>query len=176
MLTIREDQMRILSLARFELWMVTHLRTYFPHRCSHLADAELLAIVRLGVEKGRRYGLAKEADVCRFTDVMLVMGSEFDTDPQMPWAAAILSHTGFAGPESRMEMLHQAACDHLRQLDGPPPAVESDQEVWDEDEEDEEDDPQEDETEDDQAEDDSEDDAEYDDDGNEEEDALATGV
>ncbi len=119
MLTIRDEQMRALSLEMFERWLQSHLRQYFPRQSARLTDDELHQTVRSGIGKGRRYGFVLEAELCRFTDIMLVMGPDFDSDPRLPWAAAILNDSELARPGVRIEMLQEAARGHLRKLAEP---------------------------------------------------------
>jgi hypothetical protein len=140
MLTIRDEQIRALSLVMFERWLQSHLRQYFPKQCAGLTDAELRQTVRTGIARGRRYGFVHEADLCRFTDILLVMGADFDSDPRLPWAAAILNDPGLARPGVRIEMLQEAAAGHLRKLAEPPAPepVEDDVEEIDEDDDEEE--------------------------------------
>jgi hypothetical protein len=125
MLVIRDEQLRALSLPLFEQWMESHLCDYFPEQCSNLPVTELRATIREGIAKARRYGFTADADICRFVDISVVLGADFDIDPQYPWAAAILNDPAFPDAGVRLEMLFEAACEHLRQAPGPPPVEEA---------------------------------------------------
>jgi hypothetical protein len=112
MLIIRQYQMRALEFSTFERWVVSHMREHFPSQCANLGDTELLQLARAGIAKARRHGFVKKSDLCRFADLTLVMGADFDTDPGMPWAAVILGSA--VSGEVKIELLETAATDHLR--------------------------------------------------------------
>ncbi|MEK7408390.1 MAG: hypothetical protein AAB225_25235 [Acidobacteriota bacterium] len=119
MLIIREPQMRAMGLALFERWMTDHLRTHFPDQCSGLNDPQLLEFVRLGTQKARSYGFSDEAHCCRYIDLMTILGRDFDSDTELPWARDILTDPAISTPGVRIEMLHEAACEYLERLEGP---------------------------------------------------------
>jgi hypothetical protein len=119
MLTIRDEQMRVMSLALFQRWVETHLREHFPNQCAPLEGAELRRRVQCGLKKAGHYGFVQEADLCRYVDLIMVLGADFDTDPRFPWASAILNNPAFKSPGTRMETLFEAACEHLRTLEQP---------------------------------------------------------
>jgi hypothetical protein len=182
MLTVRESQMHVLSQAMFEGWMETHLREFFPRRCSTLERPVLRQFIQNGIEKAKRYGFVEEPDICRYVDVMMVCGKNFDEDPQLPWASGILGDPNINSPSMRIELLHGSAVDYLRRIEHPEEFV-SNEEPEAKDEEDEyddrliedseEDDPEEDDSEeDDSEEDDSEEDDSEEDDSEEDENAA----
>ncbi len=119
MLLIRDAQMRVLSLALFERWMQGHLRECFPDRCAQLETTDLCRFVHCGLEKARSYCFVDEADGCRFVDLMVVLGPDFDVNPQLPWASVILKNPAFPDPSTRMEALFEAACEHLHRIEHP---------------------------------------------------------
>jgi hypothetical protein len=114
MLTIRADQMRALASHYFPRWMEAHLRWCFPARCAGRSSVGLQQLIQTGILKARTHGLAADADVCRFIDMMLVLGESFDSDSALPWASAVLQDDRFTNPSARLEMLHDCACDYLR--------------------------------------------------------------
>jgi len=144
MLIIRDQQMRVLSLALFERWVVEHLREHFAGPCGELGDAGLRSLVERGLQAARRYGFVQEADLCGYLDLTVALGADFDADPRFPWASAILKNPAFKSPGRRMEALSEAACDHLRRLEHPeefatageaePPEPEEEEEDQEEDE------------------------------------------
>jgi hypothetical protein len=73
----------------------------------------LLLVMRAGIAKARQYGFRKQSDLCRFADIALVMGADFDTGPSMPWASAILNNHAISN-DVRIELLEAEATNHLR--------------------------------------------------------------
>ena len=128
MLTIRREQMTTLEFAMFERWLEVHMREHFPKQCANLSDAELLRVMRAGIAKGRRYGFLKPPDLCRFADIALVMGADFDTDASMPWASAVLNTVAISS-DVRIELLETAATDHLRTVKEAPTEIDPPEEV-----------------------------------------------
>jgi hypothetical protein len=114
MLVIRDEQMRAFATPLLEGWVEAHVRQYFPSKCASMQRGELQKRVREGIAKGRRYGFSRDADVCRFVDTSIVLGTDFDRDPRFPWAGDILSDSAFKDPSVRLEMLFEAACAYLR--------------------------------------------------------------
>lgn len=78
---------------RFVQKMKQHFREIYPERCP--ADERALEeLIIKGTEKARSYSICSEADVCRFLTVMFELGQDFDTNPELPWAAQILRGPG----------------------------------------------------------------------------------
>ena len=117
MLTLRQAQMDALDADRardFEARLVQHLRTVFPSRCEPLGDQGLLDVARDGIERAESHGLSSEREICKYVDLMFVLGPGFDRDPRLPWAAEILGDPGTRDGLSRIERLSRAALDYLR--------------------------------------------------------------
>ena len=116
MLTIRQAQFAVLSqleVQKFEDWMLVHLKKFFPRQSAALGDTQLRETVRHGIEQAAGYGLTARCDVCKYIDLMVVFGRDFDTDKRYPWAAEILSER--RNPSAKTQALHGAALKHLRQ-------------------------------------------------------------
>jgi hypothetical protein len=115
MLTIRQEQITVFSqleVEKFEEWMLAHLKKFFPAKCRALGESKLLEIIRRGVKRAAVYQFTSKRDVCKFIDLMVVFGREFDTDKRLPWAGKILASKG--APEQKMQDLYAAAHRHLR--------------------------------------------------------------
>jgi len=96
MLPMRKEQIAAFSAAevnKFEDWMVTHLRKFFPRQCNQLGELPLRETIRYGISRAANYGLLAKRDVCKYIDVMLVLGRDFDKDRRYPWAAGTLGRT-----------------------------------------------------------------------------------
>jgi hypothetical protein len=113
MLTIRLAQIAVLArveVQKFEVWMTTHLEKFFPAQSAAMGDLQLLAFIRYGIEHASHYGFRAKRDVCKYIDLMVVFGRDFDTDKNARWAADILARRG--DPSARMQLLFTTA--HIR--------------------------------------------------------------
>ena len=93
MLRIREEQYEELgkvSLKQFADSMVKHIREFFPEQYDALGEPIVRNVIEYGVERAEAHGFENEPDVSMYIDLMLLLGSNFDTDPQLPWAAETL--------------------------------------------------------------------------------------
>ena len=114
MLTIRAEQLAVFeksSSPEFALRMEEHVREAFPKHSGFLGDAGVREIVRYGVEQGRASGFSTQSPVRLFIDLTLLLGREFHSDPQLPWAREVIEdHALFPDELSRAERLHAANC------------------------------------------------------------------
>lgn len=96
MLIIRKtqlDELQALAIRQFEDRTFEHLQRHAPGHCALLSKPQMLRVVHLGWQKAARHGLTGECCVRSFIDLMCLLGSHFDTDPLLPWAAEILADT-----------------------------------------------------------------------------------
>jgi len=121
MFTLRAQQREAfsaLAMKDFEDRMVAHLSRWFPAFCDELDEAEVIRTVREGLEKAGRYGIVSERGVCVYVSGMFAYGRDFDGDPALPWAGAILSDPRLANPVDREERLFEAIFQHLLEARG----------------------------------------------------------
>jgi hypothetical protein len=114
MLVIRRQQMNILSWKirmAFEDRMVLHLKEFFPDQCRMLGEKDTRAAIRHGMERAETYGLGTESDLAKYLNVMFTFGRDFDTDPELPWASAILNARDGSAPSERLARLYTVAVD-----------------------------------------------------------------
>lgn len=93
MLKIRQEQRAVLSehaASDFEDRMVAHVREFFPEAYRDLGEQRTRALIQDGITNAARYDMWSEQDICRFIDLMLVLGRDFDLDPELSWIAEIL--------------------------------------------------------------------------------------
>jgi hypothetical protein len=115
MLTIRAAQFAVFSqleVRKFEDWTLAHLRKFFPDRCAALGEPQLREWIRYGIRRAAQYGVTARRDVCKYLDLMIVFGRDFDTDRLSGWAADILRRSGNSA--ARMQSLLRAAKLHLK--------------------------------------------------------------
>jgi hypothetical protein len=115
MLTIRPEQLAVFSkleVRKFEDWTLAHLWRFFPRECRAAGEKQLRETIRYGIERAARYGVTSKRDVCKYIDLMIVFGRNFDTDPRYPWAGQILAKPG--DPSAKMRSALQTAQRHLK--------------------------------------------------------------
>lgn len=112
MLTIRKEQFAEIGQRLANRWedtMVFHLATFFPERSAELGERGVRDAIALGQKKAAKYDIFTERDVCKFLNFMFAFGFDFDTDPELPWAKAILTNPMYGRSNLKMHLLEQAA-------------------------------------------------------------------
>jgi hypothetical protein len=115
-LTIRQTQMEAFSrveIRKFEDWMINHLTQFFLAQCMALGNTQLRELIQDGIKRAAGYGITTQRDVCKFIDLMIVFGRDFDTDRRNAWAHEILRRDN--DPRSKVRALHDAAIAYLGQ-------------------------------------------------------------
>jgi hypothetical protein len=93
MLKIRPEQIAVFSEAevrKFEDWTLAHVKRFFPRQYATAGEAEIRRRIRDGIKRAAAYGITSKRDVCKFIDVMIMAGPEFESDSRFPWAKEIL--------------------------------------------------------------------------------------
>ncbi len=114
MLTIRAEQMAILGTSvrkNFELEMADHLSQFFPEQCAKQSEEGLSKFVATNIDRALGYGLERERDVCKFLDVAMALGEDFDRSGDYPWAKEILEDEWGTG-EEKIDRLVKLALKH----------------------------------------------------------------
>jgi hypothetical protein len=112
MLTIRKEQMAAfgpLALKAFEDRVVVHLKKIFPEQSQSLGEPKLRETIEYGTQRAAAYKIISERDVCKYIDLMIVYGRDFDKDPNLPWAQSTLQNQALRNPTSKIERLYKAA-------------------------------------------------------------------
>lgn len=89
--------------------MVKHLHGFNAGLAKTLGDDGLRTVIRFGIDRAKSHGLTRRCCVQFFIEMITVFGSEFDTDPQYPWAAAALADDSFDDQTERADRLHERA-------------------------------------------------------------------
>jgi hypothetical protein len=108
--TIRQAQMDVFSqteIQKFEDWMVKHLTQFFPQQCQALGKSLLRELIQHGIQRAAAHRITAERDVCKFIDLMIVFGRDFDRDNKSAWAGQILANR--KTPRSKIRSLYEAA-------------------------------------------------------------------
>lgn len=90
MFSISNQQINAFNIIKpsvFESKMEAHAAEYFPQQCHIMGKAGLKKLVIKGYTDAKKYGIITSADLCIYIDLMIMLGHEFTTDPQLPWVA-----------------------------------------------------------------------------------------
>lgn len=93
MITIRREQMEVFERALWDRLVhdaVRHLREYFAVDAALLGDPGLHRVAAAAIARARVHGVVVEGDVYKYVNLAMALGTRFDEDPLLPWAAEIL--------------------------------------------------------------------------------------
>jgi hypothetical protein len=102
---IRPEQMKAFEavvLRNLEDRLADYLEEFFPERSHNLDDEQVRGVIQYGMVRARHWQISSERGVHLYLATMLILGSDFDTDPQYPWAASILSDPTMEEPDERI--------------------------------------------------------------------------
>ncbi|HEV2764364.1 MAG TPA: hypothetical protein VGV38_15395 [Pyrinomonadaceae bacterium] len=119
---IRREQMRALEEVRmpeFEDFMVAHLREFSPLHSKSLGEAGIRALVNVGVGRARQHMFTHRATVKFYIETMILLGVDFDTDPQYPRAGEILRDASAPDQVERADRVHAWLIELLDAAGGP---------------------------------------------------------
>jgi hypothetical protein len=109
-LRIRQAQLAVFSqveVRKFEEWMLVHLKKFFPKQCALAGEPGLQEMIQYGIQRAAAYRITAKRDVCKYIDLMIVFGRNFDTDRRHQWAGKILAQRGNSG--TKMQTMLRAA-------------------------------------------------------------------
>jgi hypothetical protein len=121
MFIIRSEQMDVFresALRRFEGEMLVHLREFSPPLFKAAGEKQMHKAVRYGIGAASAYGFTFRGPIRLYLELMLLFGSRFDTDPQYPWAAEILTGQSLALQMQRADMLYEKTLDYRQKVAG----------------------------------------------------------
>ncbi len=72
------------------------MKKFFPAQFDAVGEADIREIIRDGRERASRHGFRARRDVCKYIDLMIVLGRDFDSHASTRWAAEILARAGIA--------------------------------------------------------------------------------
>jgi hypothetical protein len=119
-LTLRRDQSGAFAEtmeAGFACQMLDHLEQFAPDHLRRVGAHVAKEVVRHGIINAKQYGLTLRGSVRLYLELMWMLGSQFDTDPQYSWAAEILGDRSCEQMQ-RADRLHQRAAIYHHQVVG----------------------------------------------------------
>jgi hypothetical protein len=75
--------------------------------------------IRYGYLRAKKHGFTTKRNVCLYINNMLELGSNFDEDPQYPWAQLILQQPGEQNANLRIDKLSDKALSIISEITGP---------------------------------------------------------
>lgn len=93
--------------------MLVHINKFFPEHYEALGDDNCRELVTLGIKNAEVYDIVNERDVCKYIDLMVSFGVEFDKNPELPWAAKILNDKSRENSTEKTEALFKTGIRHL---------------------------------------------------------------
>lgn len=121
MLVIRKEQLHALGsipLSEFELQLVRHFGRFYPRECRLAGSTQVRKFVGMGIERALRHGYTAQREASLYVNLMIILGCDFDRDPQIPWAAQQIDDARIRGRFRRIQRVHQSAVRYLDQTVG----------------------------------------------------------
>lgn len=119
MLNIRPQQFDVFAQAafrNFEDRMIEHLKRFSPSHFKILEEADVRRAIRYGWERAQAHRLTSERSVGLYVQTMFMLGSNFDADPQFPWAAETLDDETTPDEAARVDRLSEKAWDYVEHV------------------------------------------------------------
>jgi hypothetical protein len=116
---IRAEQMEAFEHAAvrsFEDSVLKHLKNFAPDHFRILTEDEILQVIRHGMKRAELHGFTSRRSLRIYIELMLMLGSGFDADPQLPWAAELLNDKTITGEVARIERLRDKAWEYFDQM------------------------------------------------------------
>ncbi len=118
MLKIRPEQNEELSKVAFKDFedrMVVHIKKHFSEHYKALGEENTRTLIQYGIERAATYEIVSERDVCKYIDLMVAFGPDYDQDHKLPWAAKNLNDENLNDPSVRINTTYDAGMESLRQ-------------------------------------------------------------
>jgi integrase len=122
MLRIHREQVEAFRQAAgrsFEDRMVEHLRSFAPQHCEALGVEAVRRFIGVGRGRAGAHGFTLCGPLRLYLELMLMLGSDFDTDPLFPWAGGVLCDPEMPGEVARASALHTRVRRYVRAVAGP---------------------------------------------------------
>ena len=119
---IRNAQFSAFDEARlpgFDDFIVDHFRSFTPLHFDAMGEPAIRSLAKEGLSRANGYGFTKRGPVRLFTEMLILLGYRFDTDPQYPWAAQILNEQSDDEEVARADRLWEKLMDLLNAIRGP---------------------------------------------------------
>jgi hypothetical protein len=115
-LIIRQQQMQALATiprTAYESLLVKHFFTHYPRECNDAGLRNVRELIDLGIDRAKSHGYRGQRAAAIYINLMIILGSGFDSDPQIPWAAEQLHDSSISDPVQRIQRLFRSTLDYL---------------------------------------------------------------
>lgn len=115
MLVIRKEQHAALGpigKKALEGRVVVHLKKAIPQKVEALGKPKVRETIQYGPQRAASYRMTSERDVCKYIDLMVFYGRDFDENSGLPWTQTVLQNQHIRNPSSTIERPYKAAEKH----------------------------------------------------------------
>lgn len=119
---ISGEQMRAFEEVRlpdFEDRMVEHLREFTPLHTKSLGEEGIRKLIQAGMARAKRHGFTRRGSVRFYIETTVLLGIDFDTDPQYPRIGEILADKSMRDETDRADAIHEWLALFLNEVGGP---------------------------------------------------------
>lgn len=119
---IRDEQIEAFEEVRmpeFEDRMVEHLAEFSPLHSKSLGEKGIRGLIRTAMQRAENHGLTRKGPVKFYIETTILLGIDFDTDPQYPEIAKILGDASIADQTERADRVHSWLMGFLDAAGGP---------------------------------------------------------
>jgi hypothetical protein len=117
--TAQVEAFEQVRLPEFEDHMVEHMREFSPLHSKSLGEEGMRVLIRTGMERAKKHGFTQRNTVGFYLETNILLGIDFDTDPQYPWAGQILRAATTPDQTQRADRLHARLIEMLDVAGGP---------------------------------------------------------
>lgn len=121
MLKIRNEQINVFQQAAvrdFEDQLVKYVGEHFPKHYGNLGETGVRKVVRYGLNRAESHRLIDKRSISLYVSFMFMLGSHFDTDPQLPWALEILKDEITPDEKLRIDRLYDKVMEYFDHVAG----------------------------------------------------------
>jgi len=118
MFSIKTEQITTLqdqSKLNFIMRMQEHVRECFPEHYAKLGSENTQELIETAIDKAYSHDIDIERDVCKFLNLMLSFGVDFDQNPECKWATPILEDPMLNASTPKIEALCDSALKFLKE-------------------------------------------------------------
>jgi hypothetical protein len=105
--------------AEFEEEMLVHLEAHAPKQFEMIGKFEMRRVIQVGIRGAALYGLTNRGPVRFYIDLMCILGSNFDTDPLLPWAGKVLGTWKSGDQMAQADRLYDELLAYRAEVVGP---------------------------------------------------------
>lgn len=117
---IRNEQIEAMTKGvrkAYELRVLDHIARYFPIQVRLFGRDRLHPLAARAIDQSNAYMMVSEESAYLYADILMMLGMEFDIDPQLPFARAVLLEQGLSERE-RASNLYNAVNEYWKKVAG----------------------------------------------------------